>query len=230
MGTPANLLLGIVQGAPPGVLGVDSDSPLSFATAKALHDLGYRFCARYLSLGSSQAPGDLSSQEAADILRAGLSLVPVQHVLKAGWSPSGDLGTRHGQAAHDNAVNLGIPPGVNLWCDLEGCAHNTSHQAIIDYCNAWFEAVEDQDAGYIPGLYVGFDAFLSSEELYGALRFQHYWSAPQATLVDSRGYQLLQLLPLNQQLAGVYVDVDVTQQDLKKGSVQWLAPAKAPVV
>jgi hypothetical protein len=225
-----NPLQGIVQSAPSGVLGVDTDTPLSFDTAQKLRQLGYRFCARYLSLSTPQHSGDLSTQEASDILRAGLALVPIQHVLSPGWSPDRDMGTRHGQAALQNARALGIPPGVNVWCDLEGIAHGTSTQSIIDYCNAWYDAVDDDGAGYVPGLYVGYDVFLNSHQLYWKLRFQHYWSAPNAMPVETRGYQMIQLLPLDRESAGVRVDVDVTQQDLLEDSVQWLASTTSPDV
>ncbi len=227
---PSTPLKGTVQKAPPGVLGVDTASRLSFDTAKTLRHLEYHFCARYLSLSTPQSSRDLSAQEAADILRAGLALIPVQHVLQAGWSPNGALGTAHGRAALQNARQLGIPAGVNVWCDLEGIKQGTSDQDIIDYCNAWYDAVRSGGAGYEPGLYVGFDAFLDSTQLHEKLQFTHYWSAPNATPVARRGYQLIQLLPLDRKLDGVdvNVDVDVTQQDQQGDSVLWLAPATAP--
>jgi hypothetical protein len=157
-------------------------------------------------------------------------LIPIQHVHQRPWSPNAALGTQYGQAAHDNALQLGIPPGVNIWCDLEGIAQGTSHQSIIDYCNAWYQAVADGGEGYIPGIYIGDHVFLTAEQLYWALPFKHYWSSPNATPVAQRGYQLLQLSPLDREIAGVQVDVDVTQCDLKGDSVQWLAPATNPNV
>lgn len=220
-------LNGVVQGAAPGVLGVDVDSPLSLGTARTLYGLGYRFCARYLSLSAPQRSGDLSAEEASSILDAGLALVPVQHVLMPGWSPSRELGAAHGRAALLNAQQIGIPPGVNVWCDLEGIRPGTDFQAIIDYCYAWYVEVSSGGHGYIPGLYVAYDVYLSSQQLHDALPFEHYWSAPCSTPIARRGSQMIQLLPLGRSLPGVdvRVDVDVTQEDAMNNSLQWLAPA-----
>ncbi|MFY2560754.1 DUF1906 domain-containing protein [Corallococcus terminator] len=223
-------LSGVIQSAPPGLLGVDADSPLSSADAQQLFALGYRFCGRYLSLSTPQKDGDLSTQEATSIIGAGLALVPVQHVLEPGWSPRRELGTAHGQAALRNAQQLGIPFGVNVWCDLEGIAKDTAGQDIIDYCHAWYDAVDAQGKGYVPGLYVGYDARLSMEQLREALPFQHYWGGVLATPVAEPGTQLLQLLPLNRRLWGVEVrvDVDVTLANASPHSMKWLALEAPP--
>ena len=80
-------LPGQIEGALSSAPGFDSDTVVTAAVAQQFFGEGYKFCVRYLSLGQ-QSPGDLSAQEAMDILNSGLALMPVQHVRAAGWSPS----------------------------------------------------------------------------------------------------------------------------------------------
>ena len=73
-------LPGTVQGAPNKSLGFDTDTVISLSIAQQFASQGYHFCVLYLSLGSSEATGDLSYQEVSNILQGGLALMPVQHV------------------------------------------------------------------------------------------------------------------------------------------------------
>jgi hypothetical protein len=180
--------------------------------------MGYRFCLRYLSL-TTETSGDLGAQEASDILNAGLALMPVQHVLDPGWNPTQALGQEFGQNAAANAQQVGFPAGVNLWCDLEGAAPATDAQDVIDYCRAWYQAVNS--AGYVPGLYVGAEAVLSGQQLYD-LPFQHYWrSASIVPSIPTRGYQILQLLT-SIPVGEMQIDLDFTQNDSEGGQPLWL--------
>ncbi len=211
-------LNGKVQAATAGACGFDADTVLTAGSAQQLVALGYRFCVRYLSRGD-ESPDDLSSQEAAAILGAGLALMPVQHVRSPGWSPSGDLGQQDGAAAAANAVAVGFPPAVNVWCDVEGAASGTEAQAVIDYCQAWFDAVSG--AGFLPGIYVGAQVVLTGQQLFD-LPFQHFWRSQSSVPdVPNRGYQLIQLFP-SVTAAGIGIDVDVAQTDELGGQAQWL--------
>jgi hypothetical protein len=215
-------LPGIVQPAPSGAYGFDADTVISLDVAQQFSGQGYQFCLRYLSLGSPQATGDLSPAEALDILNGGLALMPVQHVANQGWEPSASLGQTFGSDAACNATAIGFPQGVNVWCDLEGVAGGTPAQAVIDYCNAWFDAVAN--AGYVPGLYVGAKAILSGLQLYN-LKFQHYWqSESRVPALPHRGYQMVQSA-MDGQVNGIYIDQDVTQTDSKGGQAVWLTTA-----
>lgn len=90
---------------------------------------------------------------------------------------------------------------------------------VIAYCTAWFAAVDA--SGYVPGLYVGYAAILTGEQLY-SLPFQHYWrSQSQVPDVPTRGYALVQLLP-SVTANGIAIDVDFTQNDNEKGQVLWV--------
>lgn len=212
-------LAGTVQSASPGSLGFDANIVITAPIAQQFVAQGFKFCLRYISRGA-QPPGDLSPGEAERILDAGLALMPVQHVRVAGWKPTAALGAQDGMQAGKNAGWVGLPPGVNVWCDLEGVAGAATTQAVVDYCNSWFDGV--QGAGYLPGLYVGYRCVLDGDQLF-QLKFQHYWrSQSQVPNVTKRGYQMIQLFP-EIQVNGIKVDLDVTQNDFKAGQVQWLA-------
>jgi hypothetical protein len=213
-------LSGQVQGATPGVCGFDANTVITPDLARQFSTQGYRFCVRYVSRGP-ESPNDLSGQEASDILDGGLALMPVQHVRAPGWSPTGDLGRQDGTAAAGNAGQVGFPAGVNVWCDLEGVDGATEAQAVIDYCQAWHEAVDG--AGFVPGLYVGSQAILTGQQLF-ALPFQHYWrSQSRVPDIPTRGYQMIQLFP-SVTVNGIGIDVDVIQTDQEGGQAQWLSP------
>ena len=177
---------------------------------------------RYLSRGEGQAHGDLSATEAGDLLAAGLALMAVQHVAGEGWAPGEELGETYGTNAANNALEVGLPEGVNVWCDLEGIAAATPADDVIDYCEAWFYAVED--AGFVPGLYVGANCILDGQQLYD-LPFEHYWkSESKVPAVPVRGYQMVQSL-VEAPVHGIGIDQNIAEQDAKGGRALWLAPA-----
>jgi hypothetical protein len=211
-------LPGQVEGSTPAVPGFDTDTTISSALAQQCYALGYKFCLRYLSLGQ-EASGDLSEQEAADILNSGLALMPVQHVRESGWLPGRILGQQDGQSAAANAQGVGFPAGVNVWCDLEGVDATAQPEDVIEYCEAWYETVAA--AEYVPGIYVGAGALLTGEQLYD-LSFQHYWrSQSEVPDIPNREYQLFQLYP-SIFIDSVSIDLDVTQDDKLGGQAQWL--------
>ncbi len=204
-------LPGTVQPANPGLLGFDADVVVTASVAQQFFQQGYHFCGRYLSHGTEQIAPDLTNAEAADILDAGLALFAVQHAPPANWSPTGALGTAYGTNAVKNAQSIGLPTGMNLWCDLEGIKAGTSAQDVIDYCKAWYAAVF---AGqYVPGLYVGADAVLTGAQLYKNLPFKHYWrSLSLVPDIYTRGYQLVQH-PYQGAINGISIDTNATQTD-----------------
>jgi len=217
-------LSGTVQSAAPGLRGFDANTIITAGVAQQFFSQGFSFCLRYISRGS-EASKDLSAAEASAILSSGLALMPVQHVAAAGWTPSGSLGRQNGTHAAANATLVGFPPGVNVWCDLEGVNSATPAQAVIEYCQAWFDAVSAE--GFVPGLYVGADAILTGQQLFD-LRFQHYWkSLSKVPDIPIRGYQLVQHFasaPVN----GISIDLNITQNDNQGGQAQWLVQTGAP--
>lgn len=212
-------LAGNIQSAPANSRGFDADTVISSVTAEQFVGQGYTFCVRYLSLGAGQDPGDLSSSEANDILASGLALMVVQHVEEPGWSPSQSTGQTNGSNAAINADTIGLPPGLNVWCDLEGVAASAVAEDVINYCTAWYNAVSA--AGYVPGLYVGANALLSGQQLYD-LPFEHYWqSCSEVPTVAVRGYQMVQTF-VQEPVNGIGIDDDMTQTDLLGGQALWL--------
>lgn len=190
-------------------LGFDVNQPLTGAQAAALKAAGYSFAIRYLPRNGSLISGNLSQAEIRAILSAGLALMVVQHVAKPGWEPSAALGTSYGSYAATYAEAIGLPKGVNIWLDLEEVALGTSVKEVTDYCTAWFTAVSA--AGYVPGLYVGWNVVLSDQELYD-LPFKHYWRAYNCDQnIPVRGYQLIQ--EPQKTLEGITFDPNRLQTD-----------------
>jgi hypothetical protein len=213
-------LTGTVQPAAAHAMGFDIATELTGEEAKAYRADGYTFCIRYVSRDAESRPGnqDLSSAEAQSILDAGLALMVVQRVAGTGWVPCAGLGQEYGQNAAQYTGEADIPPGVNLWLDLENVPQNTPWQDIVAYCNNWFEEVSQ--AGYVPGVYVGSNCGLTGDQLYYELTTQHYWrSASVVPDVTRRSYQLVQ------QLYSPEIDRDFANPDKLGGTAWWLAPA-----
>jgi hypothetical protein len=214
-------LPGNIQAAPAGLAGFDVNQPLTAAQALGFKNAGYAFCIRYVPRTPDLQAGNLTNAEAVDILSAGLALMPVQHVALPGWAPTTNLGTMYGNYAATYAKQVvGLPPGLNLWCDLEGVAPGTTAQNVVNYCQAWHYAVHS--AGFVPGIYVGYDVVLTPAQLNDELSFQHYWRAYNGPEVATRGFQLIQ--QLEKKLNGIEFDPDVAQVDELGDSVLWLAP------
>lgn len=166
---------GVAIAAPGGIKGFDCNTFVSTDSGRALHALGHRFALRYVRRLQPRS-NDLSTAEIENLFKAGLALMPVQHVeSESSWLPSDEKGRMFGDNAASSCLALGIPKGVTVWLDLEGVATGTPAEAIVRYCNLWFQRVAA--VGYQPGLYVGWHCGLSPEQLYTRLRFQRYWAA-----------------------------------------------------
>ena len=217
-------LPGTASAAAGDIAGFDADGIVTAVAAAAFFSRGFRFCIRYVSRVAQQNANDLSAAEALDLLNAGLALMPVQHVRGAGWVPTAALGASDGVHAVYHAFVIGFPLGVNVWCDLEGVQPGASTQQVIDYCNAWYDAVNA--AGYVPGIYVGADTILDGPTLRHSRKFSHYWkSLSHVPDIPGRGFQMIQS---NEHDAnGVSIDENRTQTDLLGDTVLWLAPVPA---
>ncbi|WP_183558627.1 DUF1906 domain-containing protein [Mucilaginibacter sp. SP1R1] len=212
-------LPGTVKQATPGLRGFDVNFILSATDAQHLKAAGYDFCIRYIPRNVNLLNGNLTNSEALRILNAGLALMAVQHVALPGWVPSADLGTAYGNYAALYAKQVvGLPPGMNIWLDLEEVAQGTPAAGVIAYCNAWYKEVET--AGYEPGIYVGYGPGLTSQQLYNNLSFKHYWQAYNGPNVATRGFQLLQ--KTQKTVAGIVIDPNITQADNLGDVALWL--------
>lgn len=207
--TPAPLP-GSVQAAANGALGFDADATISAGLAADFAAAGFTFAVRYVHRAATG--GDLTQNEAQDILNAGLGLMVVQHVETAPWTPDAGKGTRYGQAAATNAAAAGLAPGTSVWLDLEGVAAAISAADVVAYCNAWFAAVSA--GGYVPGLYVGANCMLDGAQLYDDLTTQYYWkSGSSVPAVATRGYCMVQTISSSFVVSGCGYDKNVVQTD-----------------
>lgn len=164
----------IVQSAPRNLRGFDCNAPISHDVARQFMQHGYRFAIRYVPR-VKQSVIDLTSSEVSDLLLAGLGVMPVQHVEPEGWTPSLTKGQDYGQMAAESATKCGIAPTTSLWLDVEGIQLGTAPSVVIQYCNAWYDAVAQ--GGFTPGIYVGWRCVLTPDQLYRRLKFTRYWSA-----------------------------------------------------
>ena len=215
-------LPGMVQPAPPNLLGFDANTPISASAAQAFIARGYRYAIRYVGRRQMK-PHDLSTGEAKTILQCGLALMPVQHVELPGWSPTAALGAEYGTNAGVFTKQLGFPAGVCVWLDLEEVSSASTAANVIAYCNAWYNAVAA--AGFTPGVYVGYNPGLTGQQLYLSLRFEHYWGAYNVDVsIPNRGWQLKQSVGKGA-IGGITTedyDDDTTLTDKKGGQVLWL--------
>lgn len=218
------MLSGTAQAAPAGVKGFDANVVITPDQADAFWNAGFRFALRYVGR-TQMASHDLSQGEAEMLLSRGFALMPVQHVLGGEWMATGELGTEYGANAAKFSQQIGFPPGVNVWLDLESVSTAAAAADVIAYCNNWYAQVAA--AGYVPGVYIGWQPGLPGSQLYSSLTFQHYWAAYNVDGVSNpkpRGYQLVQSSGggvVGSLDTDVY-DVDTTQTDGKGGQVLWL--------
>lgn len=164
--------------AVPGIAGdrgFDVNVVVTAAAARAFATAGYRFAVRYVPRETARS-NDLSVNEIQDLHDVGIAVMPVQHVeSESSWIPTDDKGRRYGETAAQSAHTLGLASGTTVWLDLEGVAVGTPAESVIRYCNFWHDRVAA--AGFQPGLYVGWHAMLSPDELYRRLKFTRYWGA-----------------------------------------------------
>jgi hypothetical protein len=192
----------IVRAAAVGSRFVDCVTPITPASAKALKAAGIDGVMRYL--------GGFGVPERDAILNAGLELGCVTYSRAPGWTPTPGMGTTDGQAALARLNSAGMPRGMTVWLDLEGC-QGTAAEAI-----AWVTEWSSQivPAGYIAGLYVGSFQPLNAVQLY-SLPVTAYWrSLSEGCPEPACGWQMIQCWPTTT-VCGIGVDYDFTMADHK---------------
>jgi len=200
----------VVRSGVAGIKGFDVDQQLSASDAAAFKSAGMDFCIRYIPRIPSLIAGNLTAMEMSDILGSGLALSVVQHAPMPNWMPSAELGKEYADYAVEYLEQIEFPKKVNVWLDLEMVSTAATVEAIAGYCKAWYAAVAE--GNFIPGLYVGWQTGLSSQQLYSDLPFRNYWRGYNADIaVATRGYQILQhsAAPIN----GIEFDGDIVQAD-----------------
>jgi hypothetical protein len=200
-----------VKAATPNMQGADIDSVLSLAKATELKANGIDFVLRYAPRQLDTYLYNLTNPEMLRILQAGIALMVVQHVANDGWEPTEELGASYGKYMADFCTKtIQLPKGVNVWLDLEMVKIGTPIADTISYATAWWDAVNA--AGYVPGLYVGYQPGLTAEELYKNLPFRSYWrSYNYDDGVSTRGFCMIQ--HPEKTIAGLQIDPDTIQAD-----------------
>lgn len=204
---------------PDGSLGFDADSRITLAAAQEFYRRGYRFAVRYVRR-TSPHDFDITVGEINNLHAAKLGVMLVQHVAPDQWLPSGALGKLYGSTAAQEAHSVGYPNAATLWLDLEGVNRAAKSQDVIDFCNAWFDAVSA--AGYSdPGIYIGFSPGIDNTQMYQKLKFKRYWKAYNADHTPIvRGYQMFQgpYPPPSQRVLHLEYDTDTIHRDALGGS------------
>lgn len=203
------------------IRGFDTNTKLNLQSAQTLKNAGYDVCFRYLSLTQSD-PNDLTTDELSNILRVGLKVGLVQHVRYPNWIPTIEMAKQDAQNAVTQLKNLNIPSGTTVFCDIEGIKYGTNKQDIINYINTWAEIIIQ--AGYEPGMYVGYNSYLTDSELYYALKVSKYWkSGSNVPTPVMRGYCIYQSTP-SKTIAGIPIDEDKIQPDMKGELPKFVEP------
>lgn len=188
----------------------DVNQPLSGAQAAEFVKHGFTACIRYIPRTASLLAGNITADEANAIIGAGLSLGFVQHVALPGWQPTAALGTSYGDFAATYAKGIGVLEGVHIFLDLEEVASGATDDDVISYCKAWYTEVKN--AGYLPGLYCGWNIKISADQLYHDIPFDRYWKAYNYDNgVSVRGFCIVQ--KTQQTLDGITYDPNIIQAD-----------------
>jgi hypothetical protein len=192
--------------ATPGELGFDTISVLDADVAARFVAAGFTFAFRYVET--------VTRSEIEALTRAGLGILLGGYARTHSWNAS--TGAADGARIAGAALALDFPPDATLWCDQEDGV--PSEAVAVEYATAWWLAAT-REGSLDPGLYVGAGSgFENSGVLHRAVPFRRYWrSFSQVPNVDVRGYQLLQLFPPSQVVAGVRIDRDVVQSDYLGG-------------
>jgi hypothetical protein len=160
---------------PKGTRGFDLNQPVKSDLARRFHSAGYRFVLRYVPRLQPKSH-DLTAAELETLHECGFAVMPVQHVLsETKWQPSADLGRRYGAYAGEYCSMIGVAKATNVWLDLEGVDQDIPSSVVIEYCNIWHDQVAE--AGYKPGVYVGWNPGINARDLYYRLRMSAYWGA-----------------------------------------------------
>lgn len=210
----------IVEPVPDALL-FDTESPCSLGLLLALKAVGFQGGIRTVTVDPAADPTDITAQEIANFMAAGLGLMLYQRVRDPGWLPSATLGKADAEVFAAKAARAGYLAGASAWDDLEGIGGSAS--ATIAYANE--KAADLKAARYVPGDYVGDDVPLTGDELFHELVVTCYWrSLSNVPDVATRGYAMIQIAE-NVPVAGTIVDVNLARADLLGGRPFWMRNA-----
>ena len=176
------------------IIGFDCNTKLSYKMARKFKIIDMNFVIRYVGRYKMNTKIDIDKIEKNNILKAGLDLGIVQHCPgKPGIIPSGKLGKTWGINAREFSKKVEYKKDCIVYLDLENVniKFKNKQQLIYDYINYWAEEVIKY---YTPGIYVGYNGFMSSQQLYYKLKFiMDYWkSCSFVPNIYRRGYAMKQ--------------------------------------
>jgi len=157
------------------VKGIDCATPLNFAAAVAMANLGYQFAARYL-VPASYAWKRLTLSEAESITRAGLQIVSVFETIADRSAGGTAAGQADGKTALKEALAIGQPAGSTIYFAVDYDAQIKDYDAIESY----LRSASQQISGYRSGVY---GSYAVVEEMAMRQACNCYWQ----TYAWSRG-------------------------------------------
>lgn len=204
--------VGVARVATPYMLGFDCLTEVTDAMLAEAGSYRFEWVGRYLEI--------LTIAERNRIFAAGLAIAPLTEATTKDVLTA-TTGTVRGVQTRDRASSLAMPPAVSIVIDFEDPMAGSNVPAHV---NAM--AAEIRGGHYGAALYLGEPEPLTSAEVFALSPFP-YWKGA-GRLVDASGglvepacgWACLQLSPLEgATLAGVPVDVNVTQRDYKGRSL-----------
>jgi len=193
------------------MIGIDCNVKLSYSTAKKIKQDGYDFAMRYVGR-YVMASHDIDIKEKNNILMAGLDLGLVQHCPgRPGIIPSKELGIEYGTNAREFSKQVEYDKDCIVYLDLEDVNHAYSkkQQLIYDFVNYWIDQVQKY---YTPGVYIGFNNYMTSDQLYYKLKLKDYWrSFSWVPDVSVRGYAMCQ--SAHPAIHGISIDKNIVSPD-----------------
>jgi hypothetical protein len=203
--------------APKHVLVADTYAVLTLAQCREIKAAGYWGLKRYLD--------NLTRQQIADAFTAGLAVGLLTSCRGTGWIPSAPMGALDGQAASAKLDALGVMPGSSIDGDVEGQGGVAAD--LLAYLEARGKVcVSRKD---IPSSYFGWsDAkqLATGQQLNDVVDLHGYWAClSQCCPRPNCTWNLIQLNPGNEPIAGTLIDTNVVQPDARGRTPIFIAAA-----
>ena len=193
-------MTGIARACPLFTRLADTLSPISSAGALALKNAGIGAVGRYLE--------NLTLFERDNLFAAGLGILPLSQAPVAPLTA--DYARTRAASVLRHAASLEVPHGVHVMIDLEG--QHSSHADSVAYDEEL--SAEIAAAGYVTLAYIGAGQPLTGSELFMLPDVHLYWRGGSLDMPEPNcGFAIWQIPPLEQTVAGVNVDMNITGSD-----------------
>jgi hypothetical protein len=204
----------VVQSIPSGSRLYDTIAPYTPTTLAALKSAGADGVIGYYG-------GNLTTDAVAAAHAIGLGVVGVSYSRAPGWTPTAVLGRLDAVATLAHLALLALPRStagllMRDWADVEGVLTGVDPTPYLDARAAAIVA-----GGLLAGIYVGAAAGLAAAPLYALPQVTGYWRSGSDVPTPACEWMLTQCRPLDQTRAGIDVDVDFAEHDLRGRSATW---------